>query len=115
MIFGKINLAKFKHAIKKGKTGQACIVIPIDDNKFFHSEKGNVFLDIVAFELREKEEGGDTHIISQSLPKEVREKMTEEEKNAQPIIGNLKVSSFDGEVNATPVSDTLEEDDDLPF
>jgi hypothetical protein len=86
----KINLAQLKHALMTTPKGTKCIVIPIDENSLFESEKGNVYLDLIAFKLKEAEEDR-THLIKQSFSKEVRDKMTEEEKMKQSIIGNLKI------------------------
>tara|TARA_R110001632_G_scaffold9494_1_gene36458 strand:- start:1546 stop:1890 length:345 start_codon:yes stop_codon:yes gene_type:complete len=112
MIGGKLNLTAFKHAIKKGKSGQECLVIPIDDNNLFKSTKGNVYLDIIAFEIRNPQaESKDTHIVKQSKPEDKR-------SNEDPIIGNLSVLSSGGGESAptTAVSaNPLQEEDDFPF
>jgi hypothetical protein len=97
--FVKINLAELKHKIQKKKTKDGneieCLVIPIDQNNLYHSkEKGNVYLDLVAWENNNKEYN--SHILKQSLPKEVREKMSEEELKEQPIVGNMKPMSGGG-------------------
>jgi len=131
--FGKLNLASLKsHRIvefPQGKEKNApkikCIVIPIEKNGLFHSEKGNVFVDLVIFDLKTPQTDKDgaitqTHIIKQSLPKDVREKMTKEEQLAMPIIGSLCI--IDG--NTTQVEKAAVQDDsfsapdtgdDLPF
>jgi hypothetical protein len=122
MITGKLNLAKLVHVVqlKKNKEGKEieCLVIPIEANHLFKGKDGNVYLDMVAFDLKKvNETTGDTHLVKQSLPKDVRESMTEEQKNNTPIIGNLKVGgSAQSETpnNAAP-GVTLKEDDDLPF
>ena len=135
--FGKISLAALsshkiaKFAQKGSNEKIECIVLPIKKNHLFKSEKGNVYLDIVAFKLKKPmvdEDGAiqQTHLVKQSLPKEVRAAMTDEEKMEQPIIGNLNI--FDGyfqEKEAKP-DDTFStatdmvlngdnSDDDLPF
>jgi hypothetical protein len=122
MITGKINIAKLKHVVmnKKNKAGQEvkCLVIPIESNHLFEGKDGNVYLDIVAFDVKNpKADSKDTHIVKQSLPKEVREAMSEEEKNAMPILGNLNAGgsgSNEQPANAAP-GVVLEENDDLPF
>lgn len=117
---GKINLAGLIHVVqeKKGKSGNVkCLVIPIEQNHLFHSQdSGAVYLDLIAFEMREAKDYG-THIVKQSLPKDVRDAMSEEDKKKQPILGNLLMG---GDGGATPqnnnAADTvLTEDDDLPF
>lgn len=103
--FGKINLAALpSHKIASfaqagSKETIECIVIPIKKNHLYKSEKGNVYLDIVAFKLKEpmKDDDGavqQTHLVKQSLPKEVRASMSEDDKKNQPIIGNLNI--YDG-------------------
>jgi len=116
-ISGKINLLSLKASIKlmKARSGEMeCLVIPIELNNLFKGEKG-VYLDFIGFELKEKKDK-DTHLVKQSLPKDVREKMTEEEQKTQPIIGNLAVWS-DTLESGQPVSNSgpIGEDDDLPF
>ncbi len=117
----KINLAKLTHVLmtKKGQSGQEvkCIVIPIEENNLFESDQGNVFVDLIAFEIKEPKYD-DTHLIKQSLPKEVREKMTEDEKKSQPILGNANVNLNIGEGepnNPAGAGATVGENDDLPF
>lgn len=88
----KINLAGLKNAaiITSGKNKDVdCILIPIAQNHLFRSEKGAVYLDLIGFETPvDKRKGKDTHLVKQSLAKDVLEKMTEEEKNSMPILGN---------------------------
>lgn len=116
-ISAKINLTQLKSVItkRKGKAGEVeGIFIPIEANHLFKSDKGNVYLDLNAFELREKKEDGDTHLIKQSLPKEVYQSLSDDEKKELPIIGNLKVWGGGSKSNEEEVT-FLEEDDDLPF
>ena len=117
-ISGKLNLMQLKAAIRRmdGKNGPIdCIVIPIEANHLFRGEQG-VYLDLIAFESKTKNEKiKDTHLVKQSLPKEVLEAMSDEEKKSQPIIGNLRVW---GEYQkSAPQSDMTvgDEKDDLPF
>lgn len=125
---GKHNLLRFKNACVlsiKGKTeSKKCLVIPIEDNHLFMSmdvdsgKPKGVFVDFMAWKNEEPDKYGNTHTFRQSLPKEVREKMTEEEKKAIPFFGNMKpyeqpnaVASYEA-----PVPSLEEEDlDDLPF
>lgn len=98
MITGKINLLNLIAAKKmiKGAAGEVeCLVIPIEKNKLFVGEKG-VYLDIVAFDIKKQGESKDTHVVKQSLSKDEREKMTDEQLKAMPIIGNLTVFQESG-------------------
>lgn len=133
MITSKINLTKLIHIrmTKKGKDGNPVegIFIPIDKNNLKRSTKegyNNVYLDLVAFKLKtpNKNDSGNivqTHLVKQSLDKETREAMSEQEKNDQPIIGGLaNYDDFTGE-REDEANDAgggkvyEEEDDDLPF
>ena len=115
----KINLAALKNAtiLKMGKNKDVdCIIIPIAQNHLFKSEKGAVYLDLQGFDLKTKREGSkDTHLVVQSLPKEVREKQTEEEKKAMNILGNHIVWDSAGGSNNEVAATEAASEDDLPF
>lgn len=117
MIVGKINLAQLKHVFqeKKGTSGIIkCIVIPIKENHLFEGKDGNIYLDLVAFELKDQKDN--SHLVKQSLPKEIREKMSKEDLEKQPILGNLNVNQNTNSGNANANNgETLSEEDDLPF
>lgn len=119
-ISGKINLAQLKGQVKsmQGKSGMVeCFVIPIALNNLFKGEKG-IYLDLIAFEIENKKgDSKDTYLVKQSLSKEVREKMTKEELNAMPIIGNFRVwgEGFTEAEPQTNVDDVADETSDLPF
>jgi len=90
----KIDLTAFTGAgkiILTGKDGKQkkCLVIPIEENHLYEGEKG-IYADFIAWEMREKKENGSTHLIKQSLPKEVRDGLTDLEKKALPIFGDLR-------------------------
>jgi len=120
MIVGKINLAKFMHVItkKKNKAGEEIegIFIPIEMNHLFKSDKGNIFLDLVAFDAV-NEEYKQTHAIKQSLPREVYDAMSEDERKSTPFIGHLNAKPGGGEGEPNTMNDdfTDEGEDDLPF
>lgn len=127
----KLNLLKFNKAFTmpiKGKTGiiKQCVCIPIEDNHLFVSADENlkakaVYADINVNQYENgKSQYGDTHYLRLSVPKEVREKMTEEEKKAIPYLGNMKPSQLQqaqsAELPINGVYAVPEEDlDDLPF
>lgn len=121
MITGKINLAKFEHVLRKFKNKKGeeeeCIVIPIKRNKFFRSEKGNVFVDIVAFDKKpEHVQNDETHSLKQSLSKDELAKMKEKGEYT-PFIGDLRVSGGGGNEQPNTSDDFSDEAgaDDLPF
>jgi len=111
----KLNLQNLHCACRfeKGVAGPVeCLIIPLEKNYLFKGEKG-VYLDLTAFELREKKENK-THLIKQTIPKEIFKAMTDEQKKATPILGD--VSTWE-HTEAEPKSDltTMEEGSDLPF
>jgi hypothetical protein len=110
----KINLSNLKSVTQwqKGESGPVeCLIIPIDENYLYRGNKG-LYLDLTAFEVRNPKEGmKDTHILKQSLPKEVYETLTDEEKKAMPIMGNAMVV----EVQGSSMPPALKEDDTLPY
>lgn len=96
---GKLNLLKFKGACVisvKGHAGvKKGVFIPIDDNHIFISaddtnKAKGAYIDFMAFENKQPSKYGDTHMIKQSIDKDTRSKMSEEEKRAMPILGNMK-------------------------
>lgn len=116
----KINLAGFKNAsiLKMGKNKDVdCIIIPIAQNNFFKSDKGAVYVDLIGFDIANQKEGSkDTHIIKQSLSKDLQEKMSEEEKKAMPILGNhIDWDKSGGGSTAETTAKTVATEDDLPF
>ena len=123
---GKLNLLKLKRAGVMKIPGRTevlrCLVIPIEENNIFISTDENnrpkaAYLDLTAWALKNPKYE-ESHMIKQSLPKEVREKMTDEEKKAMPIIGGLKPVIFESQNAASscdaPFAQT-QNLDDLPF
>jgi hypothetical protein len=111
----KVNLQNLVCACRfeKGKDGPVeCLIVPLEANHLFKGEKG-VYLDLTGFELKEKKDGR-THLLKQHMPKEVFEAMSDEEKRATPIMGDVSEWKHS---DAEPVSDLtpLNEKDDLPF
>lgn len=125
----KQNLLKFNNAfvmnIKGKSSSKICVCIPIEDNNLFVSADDNlkakaVYADVNVNQYEEgKSQYGDTHYLRLSVPKEIREKMTEEEKKAIPYLGNMKPSQIQQKQSAdieSPTYSVPEDDmDDLPF
>ncbi len=114
----KLNLTQLKFArrMMNGKNGQVdCLVIPIKDNNLFIGEKG-IYLDITGFEIKKQGESKDTHLLKQSLPKDVYESLSEDQKKAIPIIGNARLWGTEHS-DPEPQGDMTAgaEDSDLPF
>ena len=117
-----INLSRLAGAVftnLKGKTAtKRCLVIPIDDAGLYAGEKG-IYLDLVAYEQRDAKYGN-THLVKRSISKAEREAMTEEQRRAVPILGDMK------ELKPVAMQSTMEMQgaqfvsddgtvDDLPF
>lgn len=135
----KVDLAKLNHVVrelpKKGGGTTKVIILDGPSNHLFFSEKGAVYLDLVAFENKEiKFEN--THSIKQSLSKEIRDKMTEDQVKNMPFLGNMKPirggsnnqnTQTSGKVDTSfgtvpdfgspdlPAANTSDPLDDLPF
>ena len=122
----KINLLKLKSvgvlSVKGKNVTKKCVVIPIEDNYLFTSadESGKpkaVYMDLSAWELKNPK-FEETHMIKQSLPKEVRENMSKEQLQAMPILGGLRaLPNTRGDATATCNAPSVEFDntDDLSF
>lgn len=122
----KIDLLKLKGAFVHDLQGKAatkrCIIIPVDADGVFLGEKG-CYLNTVAFEMKEPRYN-DTHFVKADIPRERRESMTDDERNAMPIIGGLhaietqrqqEMAAPNTGVATTAVPVTSEPVDDLPF
>lgn len=113
----KLDLAKLNKvgvANITGKSGNKikCVVIPVEENNIFLSEKGGIYMDLACFALKE-EKYGQSHLVKPSLSEEQRKTMTEEERNALPIVGALKpIKAKQAEVKEEVQPDP---EDDLPF
>lgn len=116
----KTDLLKIKGAFVteiKGKTAtKRCICIPIDESGLFLGKQG-CYLNMTAIEMQNPQYI-DTHCIKVKFDREVYERMTDEEKAAQPIIGGLHElkrkpqAAVDLPTGNNQIVDT---GDDLPF
>ena len=114
----KINLQKLKNArllTIQGKTAKKrCVCVPVDDNpEIFVGEKG-IYLNLTAIEMKEPGQYGDTHIIKGNIPEETYRVMTEEERKAQPILGQMRPLARK-EQPAPEVQAEADEADDMPI
>lgn len=123
---GKLNLLKFLNAcivtVKGNTSTKRGVFIPLDDNNVFVSADENMkprgaYIDFIAFENLQPGKYGDTHSLRQSLAKEVRERMTDEELKAVPYIGNMKPYEMSNAARTVeaPQATVDEGMDDLPF
>ena len=116
----KTDLLKLKGAFVtnlKGKTAtKRCLIIPVDEANLYVGEKG-AYLNMTAIEMREPKYS-ETHCVKQSLDRERYDAMTDEERNAQPILGGMKqLERKATEMNVTGMVDgaSMINNDDLPF
>lgn len=122
---GKLNLLKFLNAcivtVKGNTSTKRGVFIPLDDNNVFVSADENMkprgaYIDFIAFENQQPGKYGDTHSLRQSLAKEVRERMTDEELKAVPYIGNMKPYEIPNAARTVEAPQaTVDEGNDLPF
>lgn len=119
-----LNLLKLKNTavidIKSNKTGEVkkCLIIPVVDNDLYQSERG-VYIGLNAYEANNLKDDK-THLVKQNHSKEVREKMSEDDRANLPILGDAKPIVFRSEpanINTeeyNQAKDALAADD-LPF
>jgi hypothetical protein len=103
----------------KGMTGDIeVLIIPVVANNLVKGEKG-IYLDLMGFEIKDKKaDRKDTHLVKQSMPKEVYEAMSEQDRKDSPILGNMIVWGFqEPSPNEFPVGDNSfdPQENDLPF
>ena len=109
----------FTRNLKGKTTTKRCLIIPIDDNPgMFLGEKG-CYLNAVAYETQNNQYG-DTHMVKPDLPKEVRERMTDDERRNQPILGNMRPmqpqgGTVSGTMQASDFVNDQGDGNDLPF
>lgn len=115
-IRGKFNLAALKSVVRElpGKDKDKkvkCLIIPIEENNLFLSEKGAVYLDTIAFESDKIKEF--THSVKQSFSKKKMEELGLT-NNDIPFLGNLEYIS-DGQVQNTQTASSVLEQTDSPM
>lgn len=117
----KLDLSKLKDACLATANGRRCVVIPVDANREIFVGKKGIYLNLVAVALKQESQYGDTHFVKGNLDKEAYQALTDDERKALPIVGNMK--PIEGrDTSATPeapsITLTPAEDDpdgDLPF
>ena len=110
-----INLFKLKNCGITHLTGRSgetkkCLVIPVEDNQLFVSEKG-VYLNMTAIPSDKIE-------IQTHFKKEYLETLSDEERKALPILGGFSKPKDVTPENNTEYSSAVAESapaDDLPF
>jgi hypothetical protein len=117
-----IALTKLKHGFITSKTGQRCLVIPIDDN-FLNLKDEAVYMQTDVCVKPDADDKNQWGFIKQKLPSETYKSLgSEEAKKIQlPFIGNLfqfKQNNNDASgvvVHEAELIQNQSEVDDLPF
>ena len=121
----KINLGKLRHHVITTQKGTKCLVIPIVENDIYEGKDGTSFyFGMTAWELssdKQKTENNfkNTHLVKQKFSKDKLADMSDEDKKASPILGNI--TEYVGGSNNEPVAATsvdagdFSTNDDLPF
>jgi hypothetical protein len=81
-----IHLNKLKDTSVVDVRGRKCVVIPVDDNGIYISEKGTIVLSYFMSKLPE-EKWGKTHMLKRKLTKDEYKSWTKEQKDNNPVAG----------------------------
>jgi len=112
-----VALTKMKHSIITAKSGQKCLVLPIDDN-FLTEKEGAVYMQTDVVTMDSEDTNGNWGFQVQKLPSDVYKSLGSEKAKEidLPYLGNLKVFQRKQTDASEPVNIDLEEEhDDLPF
>lgn len=118
----KIDLQRLQGACLRKMTGRTgvtktCIIIPIEDNpSLFLGEKG-AYLNMTANE-QENQQYGYTHYVRGDIPRDLYDRMSEEQRRSYPILGNMRpIQPRQQQVTQTVDMSASEDQqqDDLPF
>lgn len=107
----RLDLLKFNGArLVKTKDGQRGVFIPVEKNPAIYVGSKRIYLNLAHVALKQPGPYGDTHLVRGNIDQTRFEAMSDEEKRAQPILGNSRPMK-PVEMAATNMSF---EDDDLP-
>lgn len=112
-----VSLTKMNHQIITAKSGQKCLVLPIDDN-YLTEKDGAVYLQTDVVTMDSVDQNGNWGFQVQKLPSEIWKSLgSEKAKEIKlPYLGNLKIFEKKTFTDAVDQSNLLdEESDDLPF
>ncbi len=109
-----VALTKLQHKIITSKSGQKCIVIPIDDN-YLTLKDDAVYMQTDIVTMDSEDTNGNWGFQVQKLPSDIWKNLgAEKAKEIKlPYLGNLKV--FEKKSNDAVPEANIEVDDDLPF
>jgi len=111
-----VALTKLQHKIIIAKSGQKCLVIPIDDN-YLTEKDGSVYMQTDIVTMDSEDTNGNWGFQVQKLPSDIWKALGAEKAKlvVLPYLGNLKIfakKSTDA-VAETPID--LDEEDELPY
>lgn len=107
-----VALTKLQHKIIVAKSGQKCLVIPIDDN-YLTEKDGAVYLQTDIVTMDSEDSNGNWGFQVQKLPGEIYKKLGKIE--GLPYLGNLKIFTKK-QIDSVPETNIeVDNDDDLPY
>ena len=116
-----VALTKMKHSIVTAKSGQKCLVLPIDDNYLTAIEKDGqtaVYMQTDVVTIDSEDTNGNWGFQVQKLPSDIWKSLGSEkakEVKDLPYLGNLKIFAKKSSDSTEPVNIEIEETDNLPF
>lgn len=116
-----VALTKMKHSIITAKSGQKCLVLPIDDNYLTAIEKDGttaVYMQTDVVTMDSEDTNGNWGFQVQKLPSDIWKSLGSEkakEVKDLPYLGNLKIFAKKSNDSTEPVNIEIEETDTLPF
>ena len=116
-----VALTKMKHSIITAKSGQKCLVLPIDDNYLTLIEKDGttaIYMQTDVVTMDSEDTNGNWGFQVQKLPSDIWKSLGSEkakEVKDLPYLGNLKIFAKKSSDSTEPVNIKIEETDDLPF
>ena len=110
-----VALTKMKHSIITAKSGQKCLVLPIDDN-YLTLKDDAVYLQTDIVTMDSEDQNGNWGFQVQKLPSEIWKGLgSEKAKEIKlPYFGNLKVFQKTNNNDSSGAID-VDLEDDLPF
>ena len=111
-----VALTKLKHSIVTAKSGQKCLVIPIDDN-YLTEKEGAVYMQTDLVTMDSEDTNGNWGFQVQKLPTEIYKKLgADASKEIKlPYFGNLKIFKKSNSSDSEGVVEVPIEDDELPY
>lgn len=112
----KINLALMNgvKTVTSKKDNEKYVCIPLSENYIFEGRKG-LYLDLTAYSYNGK--FGESHFLKNRIPKDIYEKMSDDDKKNTPIIGSMSIIEMDNGITEKADFQDFNEipKEDLPF